>query len=108
MRTVWTLIAVFMAVTLADSYTTWACLRAPISGWEVIEANPASAWLFASLGLVPGLVVDGLGTVLVLGWIGYTKIITPKFKSAFLLLLIAASGWAAYNNYQGMIDMGIA
>jgi hypothetical protein len=107
MRTVWTLIAVFMAVALADAYTTWACLHEPVPGWDVIEANPASAWLFEVVGLVPGLVVDGIATVLVLWWVGSTKRSTPRFKTICLLLATAVSGWAVYNNYQGMIEMGL-
>jgi hypothetical protein len=105
MRTVWTLIAVFMALTLADAYTTWACLHAPIPGWEVWEWNFMAAWLFEHLGLVPGLVVDGILTILVLGWIGITKRVTTKFKVIFMLGSIAVTCWAVYSNYQGMIEM---
>jgi hypothetical protein len=94
-----------MVVTLGDAYTTWACLHEPVPGWDVVEANPASAWLFGFVGLVPGLVVDGIVTVLAVGWIGRTKKVTPKFKTICLLLAIAVSGWAVYNNYQGMIEM---
>ncbi len=108
MRTVWTLIAVLMVLTVGDAYTTWACLRLPVPGWDVVEANPVSAWLFGLVGLVPGLAVDGIVTVLALWYVGNTKKATPRFKIICLLLAISVSGWAVYNNYQYMIEMRLA
>ena len=33
-------------LNLADNATTFLCLRAPVPGFEVSEANPAASWLF--------------------------------------------------------------
>ena len=105
MRTVWTLIAVFVAVTMADAYTTWACLHEPIPG--LVEANPIAAWLFGLIGLVPGLVVDGIGTAIVLGWFGITKKVSPVYKFLFLLPVLVLNVWAVWHNYQIMVELGL-
>ena len=45
-------------VSAADHWTTYLCLRSPVAGWQVAEANPLAQWLFDSFGLVPGLLID--------------------------------------------------
>ena len=35
-----------LLLTGADHWTTYLCLRLPVEGWEVIEANPLADWLF--------------------------------------------------------------
>ena len=52
-----------LALSAIDHWTTYVCLRRPISGWRVTEANPISDWMFQTVGLVPGLLVDSLLTV---------------------------------------------
>jgi hypothetical protein len=94
-----------MVVTLGDAYTTWACLHETIPG--VVEVNPIAAWLFGLIGLVPGLVVDGIGTALVLGLFGATKRISPTYKSLFLLPVLVFNVWAVWHNYQIMIELGL-
>ena len=47
-----------LLLSAADHWTTYLCLRAPVAGWHVAEANPLAEWLFASFGLVPGLLID--------------------------------------------------
>ena len=37
-----------LALTAADHWTTYLCLRAPVEGWQVTEANPLASWLFAN------------------------------------------------------------
>jgi hypothetical protein len=106
MRTVWTLAAIFMAVTLADAYTTWACLHNPIPG--VTEANPITAWLFGLMGLVPSLILDGIVTALAAVWIIFTQRVPPLAKSVFFLVVTILTGCAVYYNYQIMIELGIA
>ena len=50
-------------LSAVDHWTTYLCLRAPHQGWEVTEANPIADWLFSSLGLVPGLLIDSFVTL---------------------------------------------
>ena len=47
-----------LVLSAADHWTTYLCLRNPVTGWDVSEANPISDWLFSGIGLVPGLLVD--------------------------------------------------
>lgn len=109
MRTVWLLvIGIFIALTLGDAYTTWACLHEPVSGWEVLEENPVAEWLFETLGLVPGLVVDSVLTLLVALWVARTKKLPIPLKVFYFALGITVTAWAVYHNYQGMVEMGIA
>ena len=50
--------ALVVLFNLADNATTFLCLRAPVPGFEVIEANPAAACLFDAIGLERGLVLE--------------------------------------------------
>ena len=106
-RLVWFLIGLFLVATLGDHLTTWACLSNPVPGWEVSEVNPVSAWLFSSFGLVPGLLLDGIVTIWVAVWVGYTKVFTVRFKVLYLLFVLACTLYAVNNNYHGMLEMGI-
>ena len=106
MRAVWSLIGIFMVVIVGDAYTTWACLHNPIPG--VFEANPIANWMFGFLGLVPGLIVDGIITLLILVWLGFTKRIRTSFKLFILLLGITITTLAVFYNYQVMMEIGIA
>jgi len=51
-----------LALSAADHWTTYLCLRSPVLGWQVTEANPISQWLFEAIGLVPGLLLDSAVT----------------------------------------------
>ena len=53
-----------LLLSAADHWTTYLCLRSPVQGFEVTEANPLAAWLFSNLGLVEGLLLDSVVTVL--------------------------------------------
>ena len=50
--------ALVVLFNLADNATTFLCLRAPVPGFEVVEANPAAAWLFETVGLRQGLLLE--------------------------------------------------
>ena len=91
-----TLVVLF---NLADNATTFLCLRAPVPGFEVIEANPAAAWLFDSIGLQQGLVLEMLVTTVAIGFLVATERISPRVKIALLVVLAALPAWAAVNNW---------
>ena len=97
-----------MAVTLGDAYTTWACLHEPVPGWEVLEWNPGAEWLFEILGLVPGLVVDSVITLVAALWVACTTKLATPIKVFYFALGIIVTVGAVYHNYQSMIEMGIA
>ena len=74
---------------LADNATTFLCLRAPVPGFEVIEANPAAAWLFGAVGLREGLILEMAITTVAIAFLVATDRITPRVKLALLVVLAA-------------------
>jgi hypothetical protein len=82
----------------ADNATTFLCLRAPVPGFDIFEANPAANWLFGSLGLVPGLVLEMVVTTAAVAFLVATTHVPPRIKLALLVVLAALPAWAAVNN----------
>ena len=97
-----------LLLTFADHWTTYLCLRAPISGWQVGEANPAVDLLFRGAGLEGGLLIDSVFTVFAVGFILYTQRFQPRFKQAFLGFIVATTGYAVANNFQAISALGIS
>ena len=102
------LVVLTLLLTAADHWTTYLCLRAPIPGWHVTEANPIADWLFTSVGLVPGIMVDSLVTILALGLLVGTALIPRPAKALFFCLIIAWTGYAVVNNFQAIHTMGLS
>jgi hypothetical protein len=97
-----------LVLSAADHWTTYVCLRSPISGWQVTEANPISDWLFAWIGLVPGLVIDSVITVLAVLFLLSTHRLPKTVKMAFLCAVVLSTGYAVVNNLQAIDAMGIS
>ena len=85
-------------LNLADNATTFLCLRAPVPGYEVIEANPAAAWLFNAIGLGQGLALEMAVTTVAIAFLVATTRVPPRIKLALLVVLAALPAWAALNN----------
>jgi len=85
-------------LNLADNTTTFLCLRAPVPGYEVMEANPAAAWLFNTIGLGQGLVLEMVVTTVAIAFLVATTHVPPRIKLALLIILAALPAWAALNN----------
>jgi len=96
-----------IALTSADHWTTYRCLNAPVPGWHVSEANPMADWLFASTGLVPGLMIDSAITLLAVLFLLTTGALPRSAKLAFLSLISLFTGYAVLNNVLAIRDMGI-
>jgi hypothetical protein len=96
-----------LAVTAADHWTTWVCLREPVPGWHVTEANPIAAWLFSAIGLVPAILLDSAVTVLALAWLVQSALVPHLLKHAFLVCVVSWTSWAVMNNVQAILLMGI-
>jgi len=99
--------ALALAFALLDHWTTWLCLRAPIPGWDVREANPLAAWLFGSVGLVEGLWIDSLVTLGAVLLVARTQKVTRPVKLALLGLLISTSAFAVANNFGVIQRLGL-
>jgi len=97
-----------LAVSAADHWTTYLCLRAPVPGWEVAEANPLAAWLFHSLGLVQGLLVDSAVTLLAVAFLLATPRVPRLAKLAFLGAVTTWTGLAVANNLGAIQQLGLS
>jgi hypothetical protein len=91
--------ALVVLFNLADNTTTFLCLRAPVPGFEVMEANPAASWLFDTIGLREGLILEMVVTTIAIGFLVATTRISHRVKLALLVLLAALPAWAAINNW---------
>ena len=101
------LIVAVLLLTAADHWTTYLCLRAPVSGWLVTEANPVADWLFQQVGLIPGLIVDSLLTVAALATLVITRQFTQRLKTAVLAVVAVATSYAVVNNLFALSSLGL-
>ena len=97
-----------LMLSAADHWTTYLCLRAPLDGWEVTEANPLADWLFQSLGLVPGLLIDSAVTLAAVAFLLSTRHISESAKVAFFGLIAAWTGIAVINNLNAISTIGLS
>jgi hypothetical protein len=95
-------------LSAADHWTTYLCLRAPLAGWEITEANPIADWLFGSVGLVPGLLVDSALTLGAVAFLLTTTRLSDTAKSCFFGLIAAWTGVAVINNLQAISTIGLS
>ena len=97
-----------LLLTGADHWTTYLCLRLPVDGWEVIEANPVAQWLFGIAGLGPGLVIDSAITFTAIGFLMLTPRFPSGIKVGLLLFIASTTGYAVVNNLYAMRDLGLS
>ena len=97
-----------LLLTGADHWTTYLCLRLPIAGWEVIEANPIADWLFQAAGLVPGLWIDTGVTLCAVGFLITTQRFAEGVKLMLLAFIATTTGYAVVNNLNAMQDLGLS
>lgn len=102
------LAAATLILSAADHWTTYLCLRSPVAGWEVIEANPISDWLFSWIGLVPGLLLDSVITVFAVAFLLWTNRLTQNVKRAFFGLVTLTTGYAVINNFRAIDALGLS
>jgi hypothetical protein len=102
------LVALTLLLTAADHWTTYLCLRAPVAGWQVTEANPIANWLFQSVGLVPGILLDSAVTLAAIAFVLGTALVSRSVKGGFFLAVVAWTGWAVVNNLNAILVMGIS
>jgi hypothetical protein len=93
---------------MIDNFTTFACLRSPIPGFEVSEANPIARWLFDSIGLLEGLLIETAVTMAAVGFLVFTQRLPLGTRLTLLTVLAALPAWAAINNLNVMRAVGIA
>jgi hypothetical protein len=89
-----------------DNTTTFLCLRHPVQGYEVIEANPLARWLFDAVGLVQGLVFESIITLAAVAFLVLTQAIPPRVRATLLVVLVVLPAWAVFNNLRVMAAIG--
>jgi hypothetical protein len=102
------LVGTTLLLTAADHWTTYVCLRHPVDGWAVAEANPLADWLFQSLGLVPGLLVDSAVTLFAVAFLLVTDRFPRRIKTAFFAIVTVWTAHAVINNLFAIQDLGLA
>ncbi|MEM9177222.1 MAG: hypothetical protein AAGC67_18565 [Myxococcota bacterium] len=95
-------------LTCADHWTTWLCLHAPVSGWNVSEANPVADWLFQQAGLSGGLMIDSLITLGAVFFVLTTPFFDRAVKVGLLGVISCATGYAVMNNVDAIQRMGLS
>jgi hypothetical protein len=99
--------ALVVLFNLADNTTTFLCLRQPVAGFEIVEANPIARWLFDSIGLVEGLVLEMLITTAAIAFLVFTGRISGRMKLGLLIVLALLPAWAALNNLLVIRTVGL-
>ena len=102
-----TLALLTLLISAADHWTTYLCLRERIAGWDVTEVNPIADWLFQTIGLVPGLLMDSAITVAAVGFLVLTRAVPQAAKFVFFTLVIAATSFAVINNLRAVEALGL-
>lgn len=96
-----------VAFNLLDNTTTFLCLRSPVEGFEVVEANPFARFVFDSVGLVPGLAFETLITTATVAFLVFTPRLSRGLRYAVLAILTLLPAWASVNNLLVMRAVGI-
>ena len=99
--------ALVVLFNLTDNATTFLCLRAPIAGYEVVEANPIARWLFESVGLAEGLLFEMVITTAAIIFLVVTERIPHRIKLTLLVILAVLPAWASVNNLLVMRAVGL-
>jgi hypothetical protein len=97
-----------VVLTAADHWTTYLCLRGPVPGWRVSEVNPLADWLFATFGLVPGLLIDSSITLVAVAFLCSTGLFPRSAKSICFGVLVVSTGWAVLNNLRAIEALGLS
>jgi hypothetical protein len=102
------LVLLTLTLTALDHWTTFVCLRRPVAGWSVTEANPIADWLFASLGLVPGLLLDSAVTLGAIAFLVTTDLVPHAAKSLIFAAIVTWTGYAVVNNAHAIAALGLS
>jgi hypothetical protein len=97
-----------LVLSAADHWTTYLCLRSPLDGWEITEANPLAEWLFEAAGLVPGLWIDSAVTIMAVAFLLSTRRFSENAKIGFFSMIAAWTGIAVVNNLKAISTIGLS
>jgi len=100
--------ALVIIFNFMDNFTTFACLRAPVAGFEITEANPVAHWLFSWIGLAEGLILEMLITMGAVAFLMFTRRLPNSTRLLLLGILAVLPAIAAVNNLDVMYAIGIS
>jgi hypothetical protein len=95
-------------ISSADHWTTYLCLRQTVAGWDVTEVNPIADWLFATIGLVPALLLDTAVTIGASAFLVATPIIPRVLKLVFFAGVSGVTTYAVVNNLRAVEALGLS
>lgn len=96
------LIFFYFVLNLGDCVSTYLCLTALHESYNVGEANPLSAWLFAQVGLVHGLALSSVIKVALSVWLYRLVLRQPgllTFATLGMAFAVSSVLWANLNNW---------
>jgi hypothetical protein len=99
--------ALVLLLNALDNTTTFLCLRAPVPGFEVVEANPLARWLFEAVGLTEGLVFESAITLGAVAFLVLTRTLPSRIQHVLLVVLVLLPAWAVVNNVKVMTAIGV-
>ena len=102
------LAAIAGLLTAADHWTTYLCLRNPVEGWDIVEANPMADWLFSLAGLLPGLLIDTVVTAVAIAFVVLTPVMGQAARYLCLGFMTTGAGYAVANNLGALSTLGIS
>ena len=91
-----------------DNLTTYACLTTSVPGVEMYEANPLAAQVFASIGLMEGLVLEMILCAVAVVFLALHARLVPWARNSLLASLAVLPGIAVVNNVYVMWQLGVA
>jgi hypothetical protein len=89
----------------ADNLTTYLCLRSPVDGFEIYEANPLASWGFELVGLEAGLWIETVLCAAAILFLLYSPLFGIRSRIALLAVLAALPAGAAANNLMVMREL---
>jgi hypothetical protein len=92
----------------ADNFTTYLCLRSPVEGFEIYEANPLAKWGFDRVGVGTGLWIETVLCAAAIAFLVYSKMFQLRTRIALLAVLAALPAGAALNNLLVMRELQIS
>ncbi len=96
-----------MVLNFLDNATTFVCLRTPIPGMNVVEANPFARWLFDSVGLLQGLAFETFVSTAAVCFLVLTPLVSDRVRFTILTILAILPGVAVVNNLHVIHQIGL-
>lgn len=88
---------------IGDNVSTYLCLTTSTETYKVWEANPISAWLFQSVGMVNGMILQLITKGIALVWLyHYSTKSMMHYRLVWFMMLgaVLITGYVNYSNWS--------